>query len=109
MKNREDTFIKELLINEQIKATEVRLIGENGEPLGIMSLSEAMSVASQKDLDLVEISPNANPKVCKIMNYGKFKYEQSKKEKEAKQKQKVAELKTIRIGVNSKQIITSSH
>ena len=100
MKNREDTFIKELLINEQIKATEVRLIGENGEPLGIMSLSEAMSVASQKDLDLVEISPNANPKVCKIMNYGKFKYEQSKKEKEAKQKQKVAELKTIRIGLN---------
>ena len=98
--NREDTFIKELLINEQIKATEVRLIGENGEPLGIMSLSEAMSVASQKDLDLVEISPNANPKVCKIMNYGKFKYEQSKKEKEAKQKQKVAELKTIRIGLN---------
>ena len=98
--NKEEKFIKELLINEQIRATEVRLVGENGEPLGIMSFDDAMNLASQKDLDLVEISPNASPKVCKIMNYGKFKYEQSKKEKEAKQKQKVAELKTIRIGLN---------
>lgn len=88
------------MINEQIRATEVRLVGENGEQLGIMNLSEAKKIAEDKDLDLVEISPNANPKVCKIMNYGKFKYEQVKREKEAKQKQKVAELKTLRIGLN---------
>ena len=100
MWKREDTLIKDLLINEQIKATEVRLVGQNGEPLGIMSLDSAKKIAEEKDLDLVEISPNANPKVCKIMNYGKFKYEQIKKQKEAKQKQKVAEMKTIRIGLN---------
>ena len=100
VKIREDTLIKDLLINEQIKATEVRLVGENGEPLGIMSLDSAKKIAEEKDLDLVEISPNANPKVCKVMNYGKFKYEQVKKQKEAKQKQKVAEMKTIRIGLN---------
>lgn len=100
MWKREDTIIKDLLINEQIKATEVRLVGQNSEPLGIMSFDEALKIAEEKELDLVEISPNANPKVCKIMNYGKFKYEQIKKQKEAKQKQKVAELKTIRIGLN---------
>lgn len=88
------------MINEQIKATEVRLVGEHGEPLGIMSLDSAKALAQDSDLDLVEISPNASPKVCKIMNYGKFKYEQIKKQKEAKQKQKVAETKTIRIGLN---------
>ena len=97
---REDTLIKDLLINDQIRATEVRLVGENGEQLGIMSLSQAKQIAEEKDLDLVEISPNATPKVCKVMNYGKFKYEQVKREKEAKQKQKVAEMKTIRIGLN---------
>lgn len=97
---REDTIIKDLLINEQIKASEVRLVGEDGEALGIMSLQEAKRLADEKDLDLVEISPNASPKVCKIMNYGKYKYEQVKREKEAKQKQKVAEIKTIRIGLN---------
>ncbi len=100
MNKREDTLIKDLLINDQIRATEVRLVGENGEQLGIMSLSQAKQIAEEKDLDLVEISPNANPKVCKVMNYGKFKYEQVKREKEAKQKQKVAEMKTIRIGLN---------
>ncbi|MBQ0017169.1 MAG: translation initiation factor IF-3 [Clostridiales bacterium] len=87
-------------MNEQIKASEVRLVGEDGEALGIMSLQEAKRLADEKDLDLVEISPNASPKVCKIMNYGKYKYEQVKREKEAKQKQKVAEIKTIRIGLN---------
>lgn len=75
-------------------------MGENGEPLGVMSLESAKKIALDKDLDLVEISPNANPKVCKVMNYGKFKYEQIKKQKEARQKQKVAEMKTIRIGLN---------
>lgn len=88
------------MINEQIKANEVRLIGTQGEPLGIMSLAQAKQIAHDNDLDLVEISPNASPIVCKIMNYGKYKYEQVKREKEAKQKQKVAEMKTIRIGLN---------
>ncbi len=88
------------MINEQIKANEVRLIGAQGEPLGIMSLAQAKQIAHDSDLDLVEISPNASPKVCKVMNYGKYKYEQVKREKEAKQKQKVAEMKTIRIGLN---------
>lgn len=95
-----DKVIKDLLINEQIKATEVRLIAEDGEALGIMPFNEALKIAEERDLDLVEISPNANPKVCKIMNYGKYKYEQIKREKEAKQKQKVAEIKTIRVGLN---------
>lgn len=95
-----DKVIKDLLINEQIKATEVRLIAEDGEALGIMSFDEALKIAEERDLDLVEISPNANPKVCKVMNYGKYKYEQVKREKEAKQKQKVAEIKTIRVGLN---------
>ena len=88
------------MINEQIKANEVRLIGAQGELLGIMSLAQAKQIAHDNDLDLVEISPNASPKACKIMNYGKYKYEQVKREKEAKQKQKVAEMKTIRIGLN---------
>ena len=88
------------MINEQIKANEVRLIGSQGEPLGIMSLEQAKQIAHDSDLDLVEISPNASPKVCKVMNYGKYRYEQVKREKEAKQKQKVAEMKTIRIGLN---------
>ena len=65
-----------------------------------MPFNEALKIAEERDLDLVEISPNANPKVCKIMNYGKYKYEQIKREKEAKQKQKVAEIKTIRVGLN---------
>ena len=76
------------------------MIGAQGEPLGIMSLAQAKQIAHDSDLDLVEISPNASPKVCKVMNYGKYKYEQVKREKEAKQKQKVAEMKTIRIGLN---------
>ena len=76
------------------------MIGSQGEALGIMSLAEAKQIAHDSDLDLVEISPNASPKVCKIMNYGKYRYEQVKREKEAKQKQKVAEMKTVRIGLN---------
>lgn len=96
----EELIIKDLLINDQIRAQSVRLVGENGEQLGIMSLQEAKNIADQNDLDLVAISPNANPCVCKIMNYGKFKYAQEKKEKEAKSKQKVVEIKTIRFGLN---------
>lgn len=94
-------FIKqELPINRQIRAREVQLIGENGEKLGVISLDEALEKAEEKDLDLVLVAPNANPVVCKIMNYGKYKFEQAKREKEAKKKQKVLEVKEIRVTPN---------
>ena len=95
------TVIKELLINEQIRLNgEVRLVGEQGEQLGIVSILEAKKIAEEKSLDLALISPNAQPPVCKVMNYGKYRYELQKKEKEAKSKQKVVEVKTIRFGLN---------
>ena len=94
-------FIKqELPINRQIRAKEVQLIGETGEKLGVLSLNDALEKAEEKNLDLVLVAPNANPVVCKIMNYGKYKFEQAKKEKEAKKKQKIAEIKEIRITPN---------
>ena len=74
---------------------EVRVIGENGEQLGIMSSSEALAIAEERDLDLVKISPNANPPVCKIMNYGKYLFELNKKNKEAKKNQKIVEIKEV--------------
>ncbi|MCI9064030.1 MAG: translation initiation factor IF-3 [Clostridia bacterium] len=91
---------QELPINGQIRAKDVQLIGENGEKLGVVSLSEALSQAEERKLDLVAVATNANPPVCKIMNYGKYKFEQSKKEKEAKKKQKTIETKEIRITPN---------
>ena len=76
----EGFIIKDLLINEQIRYSgQVRLVGEDGEQLGIVSMNEARQMATEKELDLALISPNANPMVCKLMNYGKFKYEQQKK------------------------------
>lgn len=94
-------FIKqELPINGQIRAKEVQVIGENGEKLGVLSLRDALEKAEEKKLDLVLVAPQGNPPVCKIMNYGKYKFEQAKKEKEAKKKQKVAEIKEIRITPN---------
>ena len=94
-------FIKqELPINEQIRAKEVQLIGENGEKLGVLSLNDALDKAEEKKLDLVLVAPNGNPPVCKIMNYGKYKFEQAKKEKEAKKKQKVLAVKEIRVTPN---------
>lgn len=94
-------FIKqELPINRQIRAKEVQLIGETGEKLGVLSLNEALEKAEEKNLDLVLVAPNANPVVCKIMNYGKYKFEQAKKEKEAKKKQKVLEVKELRVTPN---------
>ncbi len=94
-------FIKqELPINGQIRAREVQLIGDEGEKLGVVSLKEALEVAEEKKLDLVLVAPNSKPPVCKIMNYGKYKFEQAKKEKEAKKKQKIAEVKEIRITPN---------
>ena len=94
-------YIKqELPINGQIRAKEVQLIGDNGEKIGIISLNEALEKAEEKNLDLVLVAPNANPPVCKIMNYGKYKFEQAKKEKEAKKKQKVLEVKELRVTPN---------
>ena len=88
---------QELRINDEINAKEVKLIAENGEQLGVMSFDEAIKIAEEKELDLVEVAPGAEPVVCKIMNYGKYKYEQARKEKEAKKKQKVADVKEIRL------------
>ena len=94
-------YIKqELLTNNQIKAKEVQLIGENGEKLGVISFRDALNKAEEKKLDLVLVASNSTPPVCKIMNYGKYKFEQSKKEKEAKKKQKIIETKEIRITPN---------
>lgn len=89
--------IKEQQINEQIRDKEIRLIGDNGEQLGIMSSREAQALANERNLDLVKISPNANPPVCKIMDFGKYRYEAAKKEKESRKKQKVVVLKEIRL------------
>ena len=88
------------MINEQIRDREVRLIGSEGEQLGIMSAREALKLAEEADLDLVKIAPNATPPVCKIIDYGKYRYEQSRKEKENKKKQKIVEIKEIRMSPN---------
>ena len=88
------------MINEQIRDREIRLIGEDGEQLGIMSAREAMKIAQEAELDLVKIAPAAKPPVCKIIDYGKYKYEQSRKEKEAKKKQKTVEVKEVRLSPN---------
>lgn len=91
---------KDLAINEEIRDKEVRLVGPGGEQLGIMSLSDAMRIAGEKNLDLVRIAPQATPPVCKIMDYGKHKFEQAKREKEARKNQKVIELKEVRLSLN---------
>ena len=94
-------YIKqELPVNEQIRAKEVQVIDENGEKKGVMNINDALDLAFDKKLDLVLVSPNLEVPVCKIMNYGKYKFEQSKKEKEAKKKQKTVEVKEIRLSPN---------
>lgn len=90
-------------INEQIKASKVQVIDDQGEKRGVMSIHDALDLAYDKKLDLVLVAPNAEIPVCKIMNYGKYKFEQSKKEKEAKKKQKIFEIKEIRITPNIEQ------
>ena len=92
--------ISELMINEQIRDKEVRLVGEDGEQLGIMSAKEAYQKALDADLDLVKIAPKAEPPVCKIVDYGKYKYELARKEKEARKKQKVVDVKEVRLSPN---------
>lgn len=84
-------------INEEIRDKEVRLISAQGEQLGIMSVAEALDKASEAELDLVKISPNAVPPVCKLMDYGKYKFEQTKRDKEAKKNQRVVEIKEVRM------------
>lgn len=92
--------ISELFINEQIRDKEIRLIGEDGQQLGIMSPRDAMKLAEEAGLDLVKIAPTAKPPVCKIVDYGKYRYELARKEKDAKKKQKVIEIKEIRMSPN---------
>lgn len=93
-------------INEEIRDREIRLVSDDGEQLGIMSAAEALEKAFASDMDLVKISPNANPPVCKIMDYGKFKFEQTKREKEARKNQHVVEIKEIRMspGIDSNDV-----
>ena len=91
-------------INEEIRDKEVRLIGEDGTQLGIMSAEEALRIATEQELDLVKIAPGSNPPVCRVMDYGKYRFEQSKREKEARKNQRIVEVKEIRmspsIGLN---------
>lgn len=87
-------------INEEIRDKEVRLIGAEGEQVGIVAISEAMRQAIEKNLDLVKIAPQAHPPVCRIMDYGKYRFEQAKKEKEARKNQKTVEVKEIRMSLN---------
>ncbi len=91
---------KELQINEEIRDKELRIIDSEGGQLGIMSASQALDLAAEKNLDLVKIAPNAQPPVCKIMDYGKYRFEQAKKEKEARKNQKVIDTKEIRLSLN---------
>ena len=91
---------QELPVNRQIREKEVQVISENGEKIGVLPIEEAIAKAEERDLDLVLVAPNAKPAVCKIMNYGKYKFEQAKKEKESRRNQKTAELKEIRVTPN---------
>lgn len=91
---------KDMLINEEIRDKEVRLVGTEGEQLGVVPVAEAQRMAVEKNLDLVKIAPQALPPVCKIMDYGKFKFEQAKREKEARKNQKVIEIKEVRLSLN---------
>jgi len=98
--NNRDRDRDELFINERIRDREVRVISADGEQLGIMSSRDALRLAEEANLDLVKISPNAKPPVCKIIDYGKYKYEKTRKEKDAKRKQHVVEIKEIRLSPN---------
>ncbi len=87
----------ELRINEEIRVKEIRVVSAEGEQLGIMAVRDAIRIAQEKELDLVEVAPTAKPPVCRIMDYGKYRYEQSKREREARKKQKIIEIKEIRM------------
>ncbi|MCI1821617.1 MAG: translation initiation factor IF-3 [Megasphaera sp.] len=87
-------------INEQIRAREVRVVSDTNEQMGVMSLRSAQQIAEERHMDLVEVAPNGKPPVCRIMNYGKYRYEQQKREKEAKKKQKILTLKEVKLRPN---------
>lgn len=89
--------IREYRVNEKIKGKEVRVIGENGEQLGVMTVRDALQTAREKNTDLVEVAPTAQPPVCRMLDFGKFKYEQAKKERESHKKQKVISLRQVRL------------
>ncbi len=89
-----------MLVNEKIRAKEVRVVDAEGEQLGIMPLKEALKVARERNLDLVNVAPNAKPPVCRIMDHGKYKYEQSKREKEARKKQNIITVKEVKVRPN---------
>jgi len=91
---------KELQINEEIRDEEVRVVSDKGEQLGIMSSKEALQIAQDRGLDLVKIAPKATPPVCKVIDYGKYRFEQAKREKEAKKNQRVTEVKELRLSLN---------
>jgi len=91
---------KELQINEEIRDKELRIIGDDGAQLGIMSATQALEIATEKNLDLVKIAPQATPPVCKIMDYGKYRFEQAKREKEARKKQHTVDVKEIKLSLN---------
>ena len=97
MKEVDKDIIKQLRINQMIRAQEVRLVGEKGEQLGIMPLSQAQETARKHDLDLVEVAPAAVPPVCRLLDYGKFKYQQAKKDQGMRKSQKVSQLREIRL------------
>ena len=92
--------IKEMQVNEEIRDREIRVVTDDGEVLGIMSADEALQIAEERNLDLVKIAPQAKPPVCKIMDYGKYRFEMTKREKEAKKNQRVIEIKEIRLSLN---------
>jgi len=91
---------KDWRVNEEIRTREVRLVSEDGEQLGIVPISQALEIAEERGLDLVEVAPSAKPPVCRLMDYGKFKFEQSKREKEARKKQKVISVKEVKLRPN---------
>ena len=98
--SQEGKTISDLFINEQIRDREIRLIGEDGSQMGVMPTREALRLAEEAGLDLVKIAPGAKPPVCKIVDYGKYRYELARKEKEAKKKQRIIEIKEIRMSPN---------
>ncbi|NMA79317.1 MAG: translation initiation factor IF-3, partial [Clostridiales bacterium] len=91
---------KDLRINDQIRDKEVRVIGDDGTQLGILPLNKALDIAAERNLDLVKIAPQAKPPVCRIMDYGKYRFEQAKREKEARKNQKTIEVKEVRMSLN---------
>lgn len=97
MNNRGCIGINDLMINDEIRDREVRLVGDDGEQLGVMPLRQAMDLAEEKQMDLVKIAPQAKPPVCKLMDYGKFRFEQSKREREIRKNQKVITIKEVHL------------